>query len=173
MPYLKVNHTKNKQWYDYFSQYKKQFNIGIVWAGNPKHRNDHYRSIKPHYFSQLKINAQVNLFSLQLEDENTIGKKYNFISLAEQIKDFEDTAAIINNLNLMISVDTSIVHLAGALNKPVWTLLGAYNDWRWQRNRTDSPWYPSMHLFRQTNKNQWQSVFDAIVKKLSTYIKKY
>jgi ADP-heptose:LPS heptosyltransferase len=85
------------------------------------------------------------------------------------ISDFGDTATIINQLDLIISVDTSVAHLAGALGKPVWILLCANADWRWFIDRTDSPWYPSATLFRQSVFGQWDDVIHNVKKSLSTF----
>ncbi len=86
----------------------------------------------------------------------------NIVNLNNQLKDFADTAAAIDNLDLIISVDTAVVHLAGALGKPVWTLLPFVPDWRWMLERSDSPWYPSMRLFRQRQLHDWDGVFEQI-----------
>jgi ADP-heptose:LPS heptosyltransferase len=83
--------------------------------------------------------------------------------LAAEIRDFADTAALIENLDLVISVDTSVAHLAGALGKNVWTLLPARPEWRWLLDRDDSPWYPTMRLFRQTRRGDWTDVIDRVV----------
>ena len=84
------------------------------------------------------------------------------VSLGLEFTDFADTAAAIANLDLVISVDTSVAHLAGAMNKPVWTLLPFNPDWRWMLDRPDTPWYPSMRLFRQTEPKDWQSVIERV-----------
>ncbi len=86
--------------------------------------------------------------------------------MGEDINDFYDTAAIINNLDLIISTDTSIPHLAGALGKPVWTLLSYVPDWRWLLDREDSLWYPTMRLFRQKKKGDWEGVIQEISREL-------
>ena len=84
------------------------------------------------------------------------------INLESELHDFSDTAAVIANLDLVISVDTAAVHLAGAIGKPVWALLPCAPDWRWMLKRGDSPWYPSMRLFRQARSNDWKSVFEQV-----------
>jgi ADP-heptose:LPS heptosyltransferase len=88
------------------------------------------------------------------------------IRLDSELTDFTDTAAVIANLDLVISVDTSVAHLAGAIGKPVWTLLPFVPDWRWLLERDDSPWYPSMRLFRQTTMHDWNGVFKQVQKSL-------
>jgi ADP-heptose:LPS heptosyltransferase len=88
------------------------------------------------------------------------------INLEDSLIDFADTAAVIANLDLVISIDTAVVHLAGAIDKPVWTLPSSVPDWRWLLNRDDSPWYPGMRLFRQTKPNDWTEVFEQVKKAL-------
>jgi ADP-heptose:LPS heptosyltransferase len=82
------------------------------------------------------------------------------INLDKELTDFSDTAAVMNNLNLIISTDTAVVHLAGAMGKPIWSILHRSADWRWFLDRNKSPWYPTMRLFRQTKFNNWKMVFD-------------
>jgi hypothetical protein len=89
----------------------------------------------------------------------------------EELKDFADTAALIANLDLVIAVDTAVVHLAGAMGKPVWTLLPYVPDWRWLLQRQDSPWYPSMRLFRHPSRGDWDSVITRVAEALSLWIK--
>jgi ADP-heptose:LPS heptosyltransferase len=90
--------------------------------------------------------------------------------MTEDFKDFSDTAALIENLDLVISVDTAIAHLAGAMNKPIWLILPFEPEWRWLTERTDSPWYPSMRIFRQNTFNGWVGVIAKIKKKLEKLI---
>jgi len=170
VPYLKVDSDKNKYWKETFNKLEDTFKIGIAWAGNFSHKLNHYRTIKPFHFEQLKIDSRIRLYSLQIDSSHDICKKHGFIDLSDHITDFTDTAAIINNLDLIVSVDTSIVHLAGALNLPVWNIIGFISDWRWLLDRTDSPWYPSMRLFRQQSLNRWQPVFDDITAELKKLI---
>ncbi len=90
--------------------------------------------------------------------------------LTNNISNFNDTAALIMNLDLIISVDTSVAHLAGALGKPVWVLLPSVPDWRWMLNREDSPWYPTMRLFRQTIHGDWDTVIKKVHKAILDFI---
>jgi hypothetical protein len=93
------------------------------------------------------------------------------INMDNDLNDFTDTAAVIDNLDLVISVDTAVVHLAGAIGTPVWTLLPFAPDWRWLLKRNDSPWYPGMRLFRQTRLKDWGGVFEQVKKALLYEIK--
>jgi len=92
------------------------------------------------------------------------------IDYTEEINDFSDTAAFIENLDLIISVDTAVAHLAGALGKPVWTLLPFVPDWRWLLKREDSPWYPTMRLFRQSSSGDWEPVMARVLVELQKLI---
>jgi len=140
--------------------------IGIVWAGNPLHENDHNRSVPFTLFRRLFATAGTHFFSLQkirssLEAQ-ALRVESNVTDLAADLRDFADTAAVIAQLDLVIAVDTSAAHLAGALGKPVWILLPHAADWRWLTARDDSPWYPSARLFRQPAPGDWRSVLDAV-----------
>ena len=103
------------------------------------------------------INLQKNASAEQIQE-------LNLIDWTQELRDFSDTAALINNLDLMISVDTSVAHLAGALGKPVWVLAQHSPDWRWMLDRTDSPWYPTMRLFRQPKPGDWPAVIQEIAR---------
>ncbi|WP_332878409.1 tetratricopeptide repeat protein [Massilia sp. S19_KUP03_FR1] len=135
--------------------------VGLAWQGNPRFENDADRSL-----ASLAILAPlfdiggVNFFSLQKDSVETHPA---LTSLAQHIGDFDDTAALIANLDLVIAVDTAVAHLAGAMGKPCWLLLPDYRtDWRWLTQRTDSPWYPGMRLFRQARGGAWPAVIDEV-----------
>ena len=131
--------------------------VGLVWAGNPDHKNDRNRSVPPEVFATLLNLPGIRFYSLQ-KDLPLAGT----VPLGLEFTDFADTAAAIYNLDLIISVDTSVAHLAGAMNKPVWTLLPFNPDWRWMLTRNNTPWYPSMRLFRQTEPKSWTSVIEQV-----------
>jgi len=162
VPYLSVAQEDKQKWHDFFSSYGNQLKIGIAWEGSKTHVGDKFRSIDPSLFKQLLQFSQVTLFSLQKEADEAFCKQHGFISLGQYFNDFMDTAACIDNLDLVISVDTSVLHLTGALNKPAWGLIGFISDWRWGREKTTSAWYPSMKLFRQKKLGDWDSVFDEV-----------
>jgi hypothetical protein len=141
--------------------------IGLVWAGRPEHLNDRSRSIALNELAPLAELDDVTLVSLQKGNgAKQIGSYYGaapFINLGPEIKDFTDTAAIIANLDLVIAVDTSVAHLTGALGRRCAILLPFAPDWRWLQHRSDSPWYPSLRLYRQPQPKDWQSVISALV----------
>ena len=165
-PYLKINANLSNELKEKLTG---KFKIGMVWKGNPKHPDDKNRSIDFNKFKTLidkfKLFKNISLFSLQknAEDNSEGLKNYSITDLSSYINDFVDTASIIKELDLVISVDTSVAHLTGALDKPVWTLLSFIPDFRWMLNRDDSPWYPNMKLFRQPKPGDWDSVFEKII----------
>jgi hypothetical protein len=140
--------------------------IGLAWAGNPTHRNDRNRSIgAPRFAPLLRLNAA--FVSLQKdpnpEDRHWLATQPKIDHRGDALRDFADTAALLSLLDLVISADTAVAHLAGALGKPVWILLPYLGvDWRWLLDRADSPWYPTARLFRQPVIDGWTSVIDAV-----------
>ncbi len=170
IPYLRSNINYRGKFKENFN--KNKFKIGIVWAGNTNQMNDEYRSTTFDKFKILKQIPGILLFSLQKEKAASQLDDPEVIDLSKDINDFEDTASIIKELDLIISVDTSVAHLAGAMGKPVWTLLAFNSDWRWLLERKDSPWYPSMKLFRQKKLGDWDSVFKEICEELKKMLDK-
>ena len=156
-----------------------KYKIGIVWAGTRKHPNDHNRSIELKQFSVLFDVEAYQFFSLQVGDKRDDIIRCNYsdtiIDLGVNFSDFSDTAAAILELDLVISVDTAVAHLAGALGKLVWILLPFMPDWRWLLERQDTPWYPKMRLFRQTDTKDWAEVLQNVklaLNKMDTESKK-
>ncbi len=149
----------------------KDLKVGIAWAGNPTFSNDHNRSIKLEQFESLFQLKGVTFYSLQKEkrdgDNTILSNTPNIIELNEFMDSFSTTASLIKHLDLIISVDTVIAHLAAAMHKRTWILLPHTPDWRWMINRTDTPWYPNAQLFRQEKPNRWQSVIDQCKKELT------
>ena len=140
--------------------------VGISWQGNPKHADDRYRSIPLTRFEPLARIHGVQLFSLQkvfgTEQIAEVSDRFRVVDLDSQIDDLVDTAAVMMNLDLVITVDSAPAHLAGALGVPVWVALPFVPDWRWLLKREDSPWYPTMRLFRQTARGDWNGVFERM-----------
>jgi Tfp pilus assembly protein PilF len=146
------------------------FRIGIAWQGNPEYRRDRHRSFPLSRFAPLAQRPGVRLFSLQKgfgsEQKGAIAGRFPLIDLTGQLADFMDDAAFVKNLDLVITPDTSLAHLAGSLGVPVWVPMPVVPDWRWLRDRDDSPWYPTMHLFRQKTWGDWDDVFARIAENL-------
>lgn len=170
IPYLKADAVLVDKWSNKISTEK--YKVGIVWAGNPKHEDDHNRSISLDIFAQLLKSPEVIFCSLQKERQDFLSVKVqecmNLIDAGPELKDFADTAALINNLDLIISVDTAVAHLAGAIGKPVWLLLPFAPDWRWMLGREDTPWYPTMRIFRQSRPGDWEGVLVEVMYALKT-----
>lgn len=141
-------------------------NVGLVWAGNPKQVNDHNRSMCLESLIPVLGLEPINFYSFQVgERENEItelGLENKIVNLAPRINDFKDTAFFANQMDLIITVCTSMSHLMGFLNKPSWTLLCYNPDWRWGLDREYSRWYPKSRLFRQTTPGDWSSVVERV-----------
>jgi Glycosyltransferase family 9 (heptosyltransferase) len=144
---------------------KRHRRIGLVWSGRPTHKNDQNRSIKLSSLLSL-LDIEATFVSLQKDvrnDDVTVLKdRSDLLHFGDALENFSDTAALISNLDLVMSVDTSVAHLAGALAKPVWVLLPFVPDWRWLLDRNDSPWYPTAHLFRQDDARTWDNVIARV-----------
>lgn len=162
-PYLFADVELAKRFKSQFN--KDYFNVGIVWAGNSEQVNNKKRSTKFEKFKILMDIPKIRLYSLQ-KGEVVKELDKSVIDLSNQINNFADTAAIIENLDLVITVDTSVAHLAGAMGKRVWILLASSSDWRWLLDRRDSPWYPTARLFRQPKSGDWDFVFDEVRREL-------
>jgi hypothetical protein len=147
-----------------------------VWSGNPRHERDRERSIGLRSFLPLfdAFGADVTFVSLQKdvrpEDAALLRNRADILDYGDALEDFSDTAALISQLDLVISVDTSVAHLAGALGKPVWILLTYFPDWRWLLGRDDSPWYPTARLFRQDESRSWASVIARVGQALPAFV---
>ena len=143
---------------------ENRFKVGLVWAGSPEHRNDHNRSLPLATLAPLSTIPNVQLFSVQKGPgmAQLSNAPMPVVDLGAEIGDFADTAAILTHLDLLITVDTSVAHLAGALGRPVWVLLPFSPDWRWILGRDDSPWYPTMQLFRQAEPGAWGPVLERL-----------
>ena len=145
---------------------------GIVWAGNPKHHNDHNRSVPFRLFKKLLDFTPMTWVSLQTGDRSQDLHQTNRIifDVSTQLNDYSETAALIQNLDLVITVDSSVAHLTGALGKPVWLLLPFAPDWRWQLDREDTPWYNSVRLFRQEKIGNWSDVLIKVRTELKNFV---
>ena len=142
-----------------------ELRVGLVWSGNPNHGNDLNRSVPLPTMASL-FNLPATFVPLQTEmrpgDKEWLAQQDNVLNLTDTFKSFADTAAVVSQLDLVITVDTSVAHLAGALGRPVWILLPYSPDWRWLLGRDDSPWYPTARLFRQTDLREWDEVIARV-----------
>ena len=149
--------------------------VGIVWAGNPEQANNYLRSCAIDAFLPLLRVPGVDFYSLQkgerAQDLSGLPEDVSVINLDDLIHDYADTAALVQQLDLVISVDTSVAHLAAALNRPTWVLVYYNADWRYPRDNDSCPWYPSMRLFWQAEPMQWQFVFEQVAQALTTLSK--
>ncbi len=162
--YLTVDAERDNQWSERM-QGDGKFRVGIIWAGNPEHTNDRNRSLALSQIRPLVELQGVTVYSLQVGKDGEAHQMYGekIIDLAPQLTNFAETAGAMNHLDLIISVDTSPLHVAGALGRPVWGLIPYIPDWRWLLDRDDSPWYPSLQLFRQGEDRRWEPVIARIV----------
>lgn len=167
VPYLSANERKIAWWREWLNSQipAKNKRVGLVWAGNPVHSNDANRSIDFTELSTLANCENVTFVSLQLGEKaqqelESCPEGLTILNAAPFIHDFTDTAALLTALDLLITVDSSPAHLAGALNLPVWTLVTKIPDWRWLLEREDSIWYKSTRLFRQSKSGDWASVLE-------------
>jgi hypothetical protein len=152
---------------------ERALRVGIAWAGNPQQGNDRNRSARLADFGPLFDVSGIAWYSLQVgERMRELGdwQRTAIIDLAPLIRDWGDTAALVSQLDLVISVDTGVAHLAGAVGKPVWVLLCHAPDWRWMLEREDSPWYPTARLFRQPRPKDWAGVMTRVSAELQTLV---
>jgi len=166
VPYLHAETTRIETWRRDFRDVAA-LKVGVVWAGSATHKGDRYRSLAAEAVLPRLVMPGVQLYSLQKEPRPSdapvlAGLGSDVIDLAPRLGDFADTAAAMAVLDLVISVDTSVVHLAGAMGRPCWVLLPYAQDWRWLRDREDSPWYPSLRLFRQQKPQAWDRVLTRV-----------
>lgn len=148
--------------------------VGLTWAGSPTHQNDSHRSCRLADLAPLLAVPDVAYYSLQMGPQaaelNEPGPwSGRLVDLGGRLADYADTAAVLRQLDLVIAVDTSVVHLAGALGRPVWTMISARCDWRWMRDREDTPWYPTMRLFRQSRLDDWNALFTRAAQALKSW----
>ena len=170
-PYLSADPALVEKWSQRLSPTDGRLRAGLAWAGNPAHQNDRNRSIQPQQLFPLTELSHVALYSLQKENSaNQSPPPMKLIDFTSEMSDFADTAALIVNLDLVVTVDTAVAHLAAALGKPTWVLLPFVPDWRWLLDRQDSPWYPTMRLFRQPSGGQWGPIIDSIAVQLAKYV---
>jgi Glycosyltransferase family 9 (heptosyltransferase) len=163
-------------WEDRLGSHDK-LRIGLAWSGNPGHDNDHNRSIPLRMFAGL-LGADATFVSLKKDpnpDDKPALQESGIVDLTAYLTDFVETAALVSCLDLVITVDTSVAHLAGALARPTWILLPYTPDYRWLLDRDDSPWYPTAKLFRQDERRDYTSVLkrvrDELEERIAAFIR--
>ena len=168
IPYLRADPKKTDLWrqrLDLLAPRGKK-RVGLVWAGRPTHKNDAKRSVKLAQFAPLFARLDVAIVTVQKGDQIAqVGGYFgqaSLINLGPSINDFTDTLAILQSLDLLVTIDTSVAHLAGASGRPTFVILPYAPDWRWLLRRDDSPWYPSLRLFRQSRPYDWSGVIEKI-----------
>jgi tetratricopeptide (TPR) repeat protein len=166
VPYLRADPSLIESWRVRLGRADGQLRIGLIWAGNQRFRLDRTRSLNLQQLSPLARVPGIKFFSLQkgppADQAKTPPEGLQLINLGPDLMNFSDTAAVMSSMDLIISTDTSVAHLAGALARPVWVMLQLMPDWRWHLEREDSPWYPTMRLFRRKNWGDWPEVIERV-----------
>jgi len=168
-PYLHADPATIEHWKPRLEAPPGVRKIGLVWAGRGRHWRDQERSMPIEMLAPLAPVENVKFFSLQ--KGNAAADRVHgveMIHLGADLKTFMDTAAVLAQLDLLITVDTAVAHLAGAMAKPVWNLLGGFTDFRWMLDREDTPWYPTMRLFRQARRGDWENTIERVVQALAS-----
>ncbi|MCP4329527.1 MAG: tetratricopeptide repeat protein [Alphaproteobacteria bacterium] len=170
VPYLHPEESRRAAWEKRLSS--GPLRVGLAWAGNPRNPNDRIRSIRLAQFAPLGNIPGVAFYGLQVGEAaaQEPPRELELVSFGDDLRPFEETAAAMANLDLIITVDTATAHLAGALALPTWTLLSHVPDWRWLLDRPDSPWYPSMRLYRQSAARDWRPVIDRVAADLTALV---
>ena len=172
VPYLRVPEKVAAHWRERLDKAAPgRLRIGIAWAGRKAHQYDARRSLSFNQIAPLLQDERVTWVSLQKwapEDSRPmIPEQVDWLDWTEELTDFADTAALLSHLDLVISIDSSMVHLAGALGRPTWMMDRFDSEWRWLRHRTDSPWYPTLRIFRQSKFGDWSSVLQQVQTELA------
>jgi hypothetical protein len=173
-PYLFVDANLIQLWKEKIGSNKK-IKVGICWHGNPAYSHEQRRACQLLDFLFLQEYPHIDVISLQktlTDDERTMLTVAGFYNAGEQVGDFADTAAVIQNLDLVLTTDTSMLHLAGALGKTTWVMMSYHSEWRHPRQRTSSLWYNDVHLYRQHQPGDWSGVFDAVRTAFKKWVKK-
>jgi hypothetical protein len=155
----------------------RPFMVGLAWAGDPRHLNDDARSVPLSVFSALgRVSAAVSFISLQhgpaAMELAKRGLPFSILDAGSTVKDFADTAELIAGLDLVITVDTAVAHLAGSMGKPVWVLLGTVPEWRWGLEGETTPWYPAMRLFRAERQGGWAALMERVSVELESVLER-
>ena len=174
VPYLRADPELSRRWRDRLiaaSGGEKCLNVGLVWSGDPAHPNNARRSVSLEQLAPLGNARSARFYSLQKGSPGSEARRppaeMRITDWTEELNDWADTAALTESLDLVITVCTSMAHLAGALAKPTWLLCHFISDWRWMLDRADSPWYPTMRIFRQEKRGDWSRPIERVTEELS------
>jgi Flp pilus assembly protein TadD/ADP-heptose:LPS heptosyltransferase len=172
VPYLRTPEPVRQFWEDRCGRVTSGLKVGVAWAGSSTHENDSRRSLDPDFLRRLQSLQGIQLYSLQVSDAQNERRfsapPSGLIDHTHLFHDVADTAGLIQQLDLVVTVDTMVAHLAGALGKPVWILLPKAPDWRWLLDCDTSPWYPSARIVRQTQEGKWDDVIEKVCAMLKT-----
>lgn len=170
IPYLRASEERIAKWRPRIESVPGP-RVAIAWSGRATHANDRNRSIALDRLAPLLASESARFIGIQRElragEEEALKRYPDLMHVGDALEDFDDTAAVMALVDLVIAVDTSVVHLAGALGRPVWILVPSWPDWRWMLERTDSPWYPTARLFRQPSPGDWSSVIAQVTQELA------
>jgi len=171
IPYLHAEPELARRWQAKLNVDPPALKVGLVWAGSPGNPNDANRSLSLRQLAPLAEAPGVRFFSLQKgpaasQTHDPANARFHLVDIDSGLNDFADTAAALANLDLLITVDTSVAHLAGSLGHPAWVLLPHSPDYRWLREREDTSWYPTLRLFRQKKPRQWEEVIGRVAQEL-------
>ena len=173
VPYIRPDPSEAEAWSRRMPA--NSLRVGLAWGGSPLHPYDARRSVPLAQLAPLTRLEGTTFYSLQLGDPagqiGPLGTSVRLVDFKDEQKDFADTAAIVANLDLVIAIDTSVAHLAGAMAKPVWVMLNNSADWRWMLQRADSPWYPTARLFRQETPGAWDPVLREVTSALAEWLR--
>jgi hypothetical protein len=165
IPYLRADDAHIEKWRSSIEALPGK-RVALAWAGHARHPNDRNRSIELRLLEPLLALDGISFISIQRDlrgdDREVLARHGNITDIAEQLTDMADTAAVASLADLTVSVDTSVVHIAGAIGREVWVLLPFSPDWRWTLTGKRSPWYPQMRLFRQSSPGDWRGVIEAV-----------
>lgn len=173
-PYIRPDPLRLRAWRDRVAGAgPRERKVGLVWTGNPENRGNRERSVTLQQLAPLAQVPGVSFFSLQKgvssEQRGPVPDGMRFIDLTGSIGDFSDTAALLTQLDLVITVDTSVLHLAGAMGRPTWVLVPFSPTWRYHLGRSDNPWYPGMRLFRQASEGDWSVPLEQLREALAQW----
>ncbi len=167
VPYLRLDEAKVRRWRDRVTSIGGGRKIGLAWTGNPK--PDPNRTIPGELLAPLARVKDARWISLQVDARRNLPPaSLEMIDWTNELHDFDDTAALVASLDRVISIETVTAHLAGAIARPTWTLLPHFSGWRWLHEREDSPWYPTMRLFRQSRPRDWPAVIERVANELAS-----